>query len=824
MLNKRVALVCLGDMNGRLTSLEPNIVTDVNGRMLEDWVNKLDMHHLNLTEQCTGTYTFRSKNGKSAIDHILVNEQLFEKYLGMHIDEDKTQLDISDHSVVRAWFRLRSRGDRTIWKKAKTKEIQWIKKDDETLNNFEKAFLPKIGKCTTFKKCMNKIKTTLNTTMRKKKRIKLGRKGTETVLAAEWMDQEIIDNINLRSKYSRQWRYARKNKLQEEVIDSCKRRYIEQQRYTSIMMGIKKSSWEESKIKETWRDGKKIWTMIGELLGKTKEREEETFVFTEEGNKKEIMAYTREYTEEWKKSVYQKSDRIDFTFWYGNDTVKGWKKRMEEELRAGNSRIMEAPVITSKELVEVITNMKNGKASGVDGVPAELMKHIIKNEKIREYLVKCFNNALKEDVHEDWLLSRTTMIPKIDKPKIMDHRPIAVTVNSSKIICTILREKIELFFKEENIGYENQYGFTAGGRIEHCLFILDYVANMTYESTRGENKSLYFAFIDFKKAYDSINRKKLIEVLIKFKINPQIINLIVQMYEGDRTTIQLGRMRETIEVTGGIRQGCSISTLLFKMVTFTMIEDLRNQAKSYRVRKYEDNSLWLADDATIIARDEETLLETLNILENTGKINGLELSEKKTKILKIRGSGDKEKIGRFKVEKEARYLGIQVGGRGRNIFDAENKLWIQKAEKKANAILSQIKKSADKVIVGKAIWKLMAIPALLFGRAVVTTTKSNIEKLQRVENKVWRYLLGIGGYSATEALRGEIGASMVKSRIMETMLLYLIDTLSSNFTNVKTMMEDSLDRKKGKWYNAVEEYRIELFYHGINLKPWINLH
>ena len=49
-------------------------------------------------------------------------------------------------------------------------------------------------------------------------------------------------------------------------------------------------------------------------------------------------------------------------------------------------------------------------------------------------------------------------------------------------------------------------------------------------------------------------------------------------------------------------------------------------------------------------------------------------------------------IGRFKVEKEARYLGIQVGRRGRSIFDAENKIWIQKAEKKAYAILSQIKK------------------------------------------------------------------------------------------------------------------------------------
>ena len=76
--------------------------------------------------------------------------------------------------------------------------------------------------------------------------------------------------------------------------------------------------------------------------------------------------------------------------------------------------------------------------------------------------------------------------------------------------------------------------------------------------------------------YDSINRGKLIEVLIKFKINPHIINIIVQMYENDRTTIQLGRLKETIEVTFGIRQGCSISTLLFRMVTFTIVGRKQN--------------------------------------------------------------------------------------------------------------------------------------------------------------------------------------------------------------------------------------------------------
>ena len=169
--------------------------------------------------------------------------------------------------------------------------------------------------------------------------------------------------------------------------------------------------------------------------------------------------------------------------------------------------------------------MQNGKASGVDNIPAELMKHLIKNEKIRTYMLKCFNKALTEEIHEDWLLSRTTIIPKNKKPKILEHRPIAVTVNSSKIICSVLRKKIEEFLEDNNIIYENQFGFTSGGRVEHCLFTLDYIANMMFESAR--HKNLYFAFIDFKKAYDSIDRKRLIEVLIKFKINPQIIDLIL---------------------------------------------------------------------------------------------------------------------------------------------------------------------------------------------------------------------------------------------------------------------------------------------------------
>ena len=94
------------------------------------------------------------------------------------------------------------------------------------------------------------------------------------------------------------------------------------------------------------------------------------------------------------------------------------------------------------------------------------------------------------------------------------------------------------------------------------------------------------------------------------------------------------------------------------MITFTIIEKLKSGADPSKIGVYENNSLWLADDATIIAKDEESLLKALRVLEEAGRENDLELSEEKTKILKIRGPSTVEKIGRFKVEKEAKYLGF----------------------------------------------------------------------------------------------------------------------------------------------------------------------
>ena len=56
---------------------------------------------------------------------------------------------------------------------------------------------------------------------------------------------------------------------------------------------------------------------------------------------------------------------------------------MEEEEKQENNENMKERVMTENELVDIVNRQKNGKATGVDGVKAELLKSLIKNSTIR---------------------------------------------------------------------------------------------------------------------------------------------------------------------------------------------------------------------------------------------------------------------------------------------------------------------------------------------------------------------------------------------------------------------------------------------------------
>ena len=82
-----------------------------------------------------------------------------------------------------------------------------------------------------------------------------------------------------------------------------------------------------------------------------------------------------------------------------------------------------------------------------------------------------------------------------------------------------------------------QMGFTRGRRLEDNLFMLVYCLR----SAEKMKKHLVVTAIDFANAFDSVNRKSLIETLAYYKCDPRIIDVVASLYTGDETEINVNR-------------------------------------------------------------------------------------------------------------------------------------------------------------------------------------------------------------------------------------------------------------------------------------------
>ena len=87
------------------------------------------------------------------------------------------------------------------------------------------------------------------------------------------------------------------------------------------------------------------------------------------------------------------------------------------------------------------------------------------------------------------------------------------------------------------------------------------------ELGRSRKTPLYMRFIDFQKAYDSVDRELLWVVLARFGVPEKMFTVIRQFHEGMRARVRTddGEHSEWFDVTQGLRQGCVLSPLLFNV-------------------------------------------------------------------------------------------------------------------------------------------------------------------------------------------------------------------------------------------------------------------
>ena len=188
-----------------------------------------------------------------------------------------------------------------------------------------------------------------------------------------------------------------------------------------------------------------------------------------------------------------------------------------------------------------------------------------------------------------------------------------------------------------------------------------FVVRRLQELGRQRKIPLYMCFVDFQKAYDSVDRELLWKVLARVGVPSVMIDVIRQFHDGMRARVRMddGELSEWFEVTQGLRQGCVLSPLLFKIFFAAVIEEVLQ-------RFSEDDTIlenlvfldegsgggldetrldrgwravWgmlYADDAGILSRSPAGLARMITVIVEVFGAFGLTVSEKKTETLLMR--------------------------------------------------------------------------------------------------------------------------------------------------------------------------------------------
>ncbi|XP_063914304.1 probable cytochrome P450 4d14 [Zophobas morio] len=183
----------------------------------------------------------------------------------------------------------------------------------------------------------------------------------------------------------------------------------------------------------------------------------------------------------------------------------------------------------------------------------------------------------------------------------------------------------------EKIVGEYQAGFRKNRSTVDQIFILKQLQEVHYE--QGIN--LYLLFIDFKIAYDTVNRKKLLEAMKELGVPRKLIKLTKMTLQSTRNRVRInGLLSEPFQVRTGLRQGDPISTTLFNLALEAIIRRSGIHRTSTIYEKRHQN-IAFADDVTCLTRTEAEMKKMTKNLIREAKRMGLAINQEKTKFMKM---------------------------------------------------------------------------------------------------------------------------------------------------------------------------------------------
>lgn len=407
-----------------------------------------------------------------------------------------------------------------------------------------------------------------------------------------------------------------------------------------------------------------------------------------------------------------------------------------ESLEAENEGI---PPPTFEETCKAIRSLKNGKAPGSDGIDAELLKSggVELHKHIHELVTKIW---IEEEIPEEWKLGVICpLYKKGDKSQCANYRGITLRSSVYKVLSAMILDRLKPI--GESVLGDYQCGFRPNRSTIDQIFGV----RQSMEKLWATNTTLHQLFIDFRQAYDSLNRDALWAAMVELGIPKKYIRIARATLLGSKSCVRVdGELSREFDVTNGVWQGDGLSSLFFNLA----LERVVRKAFLVRPGTIANRSrqiLAYADDIDLMGRSERDVAEAFRQLVDEAAAVGLRVNFSKTKYMTMDNKPDNrgtvEMAGEdVEIVQSFSYLGVNVNSSNDMSEELRNRVM---CGSRGQYALGRILRSKN---LGRAlkikVYQTILRPVVLYGSETWTLTQADEQMLSVWERKVLRTIFG----------------------------------------------------------------------------------